>query len=714
MSTPAHDVSAYVAKTLSLQQWQVDAVIKLLDDKSTVPFIARYRKEQTGSLDEVQIRLVQTTMEQKRDLEKRRTSILSSLEEQGINDKKLISSIQQAQDLTRLEDLYAPYRPRRMTRAQKAIEAGLDKAADLVSRDLSDASSQFKKFVCEQYPDTDAVRQGVVDIFAEKIADDAHVRDFLRQKFERYSVLESKKKRGAEEDPKYSIYIDFSIKNSYLKPHQTLAIRRGEKEGVLSVKIPGEQERWCQDVQRREVNFRNRANREILNDAVEESYKRLLQPQLERELRAQLESDADQHAINIFALNLKNLLLSPPLPGRKVMGLDPGLRTGCKLAIVDDQGNVLTTDTLYLHDQRVHQAHQKLETLLNKYGVQLVAIGNGTGTHEAQQAMAHVIQNWSRDNEVQDVRYAVVDEAGASVYSASDLARQEMPDLDVSLRGAVSIARRLQDPLAELIKIDPKSVGVGMYQHDVNQTTLSKTLDAVVEDVVNSVGVDLNTASPALLAHIAGVGPKLASNIVEHRASNGLFRTRKQLQDIKGLGAKTFEQCAGFLRVRNGEDPLDNTGIHPESYKLARALKQALERASLPPQAWQREVERGQFDELAKKHGFGRPTLLDIVAHLNRPGRDPREDLDPPDLRQKLLTMDDLVEGMKVSGTVRNVVDFGAFVDIGVKQDGLVHISKMATSRVHNPYEVVSVGDRVDVTVMEIDRKRGRISLSMI
>ncbi len=705
MSTP---LITHVARQLSLKDAQVRAVMELLDEGSTVPFIARYRKERTGSLDEVQIRAVQAELTRKKELEDRREAVVKSLNNQGISDKVLISEIARAESLTRLEDLYAPYRPRRVTRAQKAIEAGLEPIVDRLVRQDASILDKLHEYVCEAFPNKDAVRQGVIDIFAERIADDAEVRDYLRQKFGKFGTLRSKKKRGAEEDPKYSIYMDFEANLSRLRPHQILAMRRGEKEGALSLKVEGEQERWLGDLKRQRVNARARAHRQLLEDAIDESYKRLLLPQLDREYRTSLEREADEHAISIFSLNLKNLLLRPPLPGRRVMGLDPGLRTGCKLAIVGPRGEVLHTDTVYVHDKRSVQASQTIKKLLERFDVKLIAIGNGTGTHPTQEVTARALESMNDD----EVRYAVVDEAGASVYSASELARAELPELDVSLRGAVSIARRLQDPLAELVKIDPKSVGVGMYQHDVDQSALASTLDAVVEDVVNSVGVDLNSASPALLSRVSGIGPKLAERVVEHRREQGGFSDRAQLKKVKGLGAKTFEQCAGFLRIRDGKQWLDNTGIHPESYALAKVLKRELDNSS--EEMLRRAISNGDHDELAQKHGVGRPTLLDVYDGLTRPGRDPRAELDPPDLRKALLTMEDLYEGMHLSGTVRNVVDFGAFIDIGVKQDGLVHVSKMARQRVRNPYEVVSVGERVEVTVMEIDRKRGRISLSMV
>lgn len=702
------ELVSYVARHLSLKTHQVQAVMELLDDGSTVPFIARYRKERTGELDEVQIRDVQHALAKKKELEDRRIAILKSLESQGIQDSALISDVQGADTLTRLEDLYAPYRPRRVTRAQKAIEAGLEPIADQVVRDDARALKNLEHYICDAYPDVKAVRKGVVDIFAERIADDAEVRELLRQKLKKFGTLLSKKKRGAEEDPKYALYIDFASGLSRLRPHQVLAMRRGEKEGALSLKIEGEQERWLADLKRRRVRSRDKAHRDLLEDAIDESYKRLLLPQLDREFRGQLEGSADAHAISIFSLNLKNLLLRPPLPGKRVLGLDPGLRTGCKLAVVGPQGEVLHTDTVYVHDGRADGASRTIAKLLKRFDIKLIAIGNGTGTHQTQEVTARALEEL--DDE--EVRYAVVDEAGASVYSASDLARAELPDLDVSLRGAASIARRLQDPLAELVKIDPKSVGVGMYQHDVDQNALASTLDAVVEDVVNSVGVDLNSASPALLSRVSGIGQKLADRIVDLRKEEGAFIDRTQLKRVKGLGAKTFEQCAGFLRIRDGKQSLDNTGIHPESYALAKAMHRKLDASN--PEELRQQIGRGELDALATTHGVGRPTLLDVYDGLTRPGRDPRAELDPPDLRKALLTMKDLYEGMTLSGTVRNVVDFGAFVDIGVKQDGLVHISKMSRERVHNPYEVLSVGERVEVTIMEIDTKRGRISLSMV
>lgn len=715
--TPAELASRIVQKLSNVRAHQAQAVIELLQEGATIPFIARYRKERTGELDEVQLRDVQRAAEALEQLESRRETIIKSLKDQGILDEKLLQSITLAEELTQLEDLYAPYRPRRVTRAQRAIEAGLKPLADAVFQDERHALKALSTYRCEAYPDDEQVRQGLIDILAERFADSAVAREQMRHKLKRFGALASKKKRGAEEDPKYQIYLDFSAPLSRLRPHQVLAMRRGEREGALSLKLAGEEQRWVEELVERYAYAEDRDNAALLKAAIEEGTKRLLMPQLERELRGGLEADADTHAIKIFSLNLKNLLLCAPLPGRVVLGLDPGLRTGCKLAVVGPQGDVLGTDTIYLHDNRQRDAVRQLQQLIQKYKISLIAIGNGTGTQPAQEAVVEAIDGLSQDRHSDAIRYAVVDESGASIYSASELARAELPGMDVSLRGAVSIARRLQDPLAELVKIDPQSVGVGMYQHDVDQRELARALDAVVEDVVNAVGVDVNSASVALLSRVAGLGPTRAGRVVEWRAEHGALTSRAQLREVKGIGAKTFEQCAGFLRIRRGSEPLDETGIHPESYALARAVLKAAQ-ASAPSPTLQAPLrallESEKLDALAAKHGVGRPTLVDIVDGLTRPGRDPREDLDAPQLRDKLLTMEQLEPGMRLEGTVRNVVDFGAFIDIGVKQDGLVHISQMSRERVTSPYEVLSVGERVEVTIQEVDIKRGRISLSMV
>ena len=703
-------LSARVAAQTSLRAEQVRAALELLDEGATVPFIARYRKERTGSLDEVQIREINEAIRRLRELESRRASILNALSERELLDETLREELNQADSLTRLEDLYAPHRPRRLTRGQRALEAGLEPLAHAVLDDRPDALKRLSALTSEVYPTPEEVRQGVIDLLAERLADRAEVRETMRRKFERFGRLESKRKRGASDEAMqtYALYERFSAPLRRVRPHQVLALRRGEKEGALSVKLLGEPERWIEELEREYNGASSRANRELLSAAIERAYKHLLRPQLERELRGEAERLADEHAIGVFALNLERLLLTPPMPGRVVLGLDPGLRTGCKFAVVDARGELLESGTVYVHDRRSSQASSRLGEVLTDHDVELIAIGNGTGTREAQGVVAEALK---RLGDHARARYAVIDEAGASVYSASDLAREELPGLDISLRGAVSIARRLQDPLAELVKIDPQSIGVGMYQHDVNANRLAEALDGVVEDVVHGVGVDLNTASVALLGRIAGIGPKLAEAITAHRAERGAFVAREALKGVRGLGEKTFEQCAGFLRVREGEEPLDDSGVHPESYALARALRGELKRHGASELA--QRVGRGELDALAARHGVGRPTLEDVLAELKRPGRDPREELDAPDLRSALLTLDDIEAGMRLAGTVRNVVDFGAFVDIGVKHDGLVHISRMSERRLSSPHEAVSLGQRVEVTVLEIDRERGRIALAM-
>jgi len=551
---------------------------------------------------------------------------------------------------------------------------------------------------------------GARDINAEDVAYDPELRRRLREVVREHGSLVSKKRRGAEPDPTFELYLDFDQRLGRVKPHQVLAIRRGEKEKALSSKLSADEERQLRWINRHVIQGRARRNQHQLEQATQDGYQRLLFPAIERDVRGELETQADKHAIDVFSLNLKNLLLRAPMPGKRVMGIDPGFRTGCKIAIVDERGDVLHTDHIYVHDRRKDDAAGRIARLVSRHRVELVAIGNGTASRETEEVVADAIRDGMT------ARYAIIDEAGASVYSASELARDELPGLDVSLRGAVSIARRLQDPLAELIKIDPRSIGVGMYQHDVDQKELERSLGAVIEDVVNAVGVDLNTASPSLLEHIAGIGPKLAERIVAHRASHGSLRARADLKKVKGLGAKTFEQCAGFLRVRDGKEPLDDTSIHPENYAFARAILRAAGARRPGPElsdALARLRKEGALARLAEQHGVGGATLEDIVEALRRPGRDPREDLDAPQLRADVLSVDDLVEGMRLTGTVRNVVDFGAFVDIGLKNDGLVHISELADRFVANPHDVVSVGDRVEVMVLSIDKKRGRIGLSM-
>ncbi len=697
-----------IAQSLDLRPRQVEKTLELLDDGNTVPFIARYRKEQTQDLDEVQIRDVRREAKAIRQLEDRRQTILESIDEQGELDDELRREIEGADSRSRLEDLYAPYRPRRLTRGRKAMEAGLEPVARRIE-DGGDPRDIAGDYRCEEFSSIDEVIGGAKDILAEEMSDTAEIRDHLRDHAQRDGRLVCKKRRGADGDPNFETYTEFSIPVQRAKPHQVLAIRRGEQEKELSAGIEVDEEKHIRWICRQCIDDNGPGTR-YYREAIEDGFSRLLHPAIERDVRGQLEDEADDHAIGVFAVNLENLLLQPPMPENVIVGIDPGLRTGCKIVVIGPTGQLIDTGQCYIHDNRKSEASDIVAQFVNDHDADLVAIGNGTGSRETEDVVADALAD------TDGVQYAVIDEAGASVYSASDIARREFPDLDVSMRGAVSIARRLQDPLAELVKIDPKSIGVGMYQHDVNQVELRESLEAVVEDVVNSVGVDLNSASDSLLSEVAGVGPTLARRIVGHRQEHGSFESRKELKDVRGLGRKTFEQCAGFLRIRDGDEPLDNTGIHPENYSLARSILDRLNAEigddSIAQQLRQLD-EAGRLSALADDHDVGSLTLADIREALEQPGRDPRDELDPPELRSDVLTMDDLREGMQLEGTVRNVVDFGAFVDIGVKQDGLVHISELADRFVDSPYNEVSVGDRVEVVILSVDADRGRIGLSI-
>ncbi len=699
-------MNARIAREVGLKADQVAATLSLLDDKNTVPFIARYRKEATGGLDEVQIRAVAQAAARVRALEARRETVLSSVREQGKLTVELERAIKAAGDLTALEDLYAPFKPKRQTRATRAIDAGLEPLADAIMGDR-DPWPIARRATSDAFPDADAAIAGAQDIIAERITQTPEARRFVRDALRTHGKLSVKKRRGADPDPNFEGYYGFSSHVSRVKPHQILAIRRGEGEKALSGAIALDDERTARDLDRK-FN-RARRNAKLVRAAIEDAYARLLKPAVERDVRAELDARADAHAIGVFSVNLRNLLLQAPLTGRHVMAIDPGYRTGCKIAVVGPEGDVLDTSIVYVHDGRAQRAPDALRGLIRRHRVDVVAVGNGTASGETQRAVVEAIEGT-------DVRYAVVDEAGASVYSASDVARHELPDMDVSYRGAVSIARRLQDPLAELVKIDPRSIGVGMYQHDVDQARLNDAVEAVVVDAVNSVGVELSSASPSLLTFVSGIGPKIAERIVEYRRVHGLS-TREDIKKIKGIGSKSFEQCAGFLRLREGSEPLDSTPIHPERYPAARAVLRAAGAKHGDPDLADKLARlrgSGELDALATRHELGAFTLADLLDALTRPGRDPRGDVPAPELRARQLSMEDLQEGMRLSGTVRNVVDFGAFVDLGVKEDGLVHVSKLADRFVRDPHEVVAVGDRVEVVVLSIDRKRKRIGLSMI
>lgn len=701
-----------IASQLHVKPSQVAAVIKLLDEDNTVPFIARYRKEMTGSLDDEQIRMIADELVRLRSLDERRTAILASIEEQGKLTDELRESIHAALTMTALEDLYAPYRKKRRTRAMVARENGLQPLAELLLQQPTKGSPDelARKFLNDQVTDVASALQGARDIVAEMISDNANVRASVREKALRFSKIRVEKIADAEDAKAvYQSYYEFEHRIDRLQPHQTLAITRGEKEGVLRVHVDIAERDWLDAVQTEYPPDILSPFCEQLELAMQDAAQRLLLPAIERDVRREKGDVADHHAIQVFADNLRALLTQPPLANHTILGLDPGFRTGCKVAVVDATGKLLDTGTIYPHEPKKdwQGAIQTLQDMINRHHVTLITIGNGTASRETEKLAAELTKTSAR------TKYLIVNEAGASVYSASALARQEFPDLDVSLRGAVSIARRAQDPLAELVKIDPKSIGVGLYQHDVDQSSLAHALDGVVESVVNRIGVDVNTASPALLTRIAGIGPKLAQNIVSHRDANGPFRSRTELRKVSGLGPKAFEQSAGFIRVPNGSNPLDASAIHPESYAVAKSLL-ALAGLSVNSTLSERVAgletltSKTTLDALAQDLNCGIPTLKDILEQLVRPGRDPRTDTPLPILRSDVMNADDLMIGMQLKGTIRNVVDFGAFVDIGIKQDGLLH-------RTQIPFgTVLKVGDIIDVEILKIENERGRIGLGWV
>ncbi|MGB1250934.1 MAG: helix-hairpin-helix domain-containing protein [Candidatus Promineifilaceae bacterium] len=688
---------------LNLSAKQVDATVKLLDEGNTVPFIARYRKEATGGLSDEQVSDLATGLKKLRAINDRRETIKKIIGDQGKLSEKLARALNSAETLTELEDLYTPYKKKRQTRGMKARALGLMPLAGQILRQpvTNKMASDFAfDFIKKDTPTAAHVWKGARDIVAEYIGDNARVRQtFRRRGLQAGKLVVTKTKNG--EDPKnlYELYYDFSIPVQYVKPHQILAINRGEQEKILRVKLElSDHDKMVAIRNAARPNPRSPLHEQLVQ-AMEDAMKRLLLPSAERDVRRELTEFAEGHAISVFAKNVRDLLTQPPITGHTILALDPGFRTGCKVTTIDPTGKVLSKSTVFLHQK--DDMLRRLSIEIKRNNVTLIAIGNGTASRETEQIVAELTRTF------ENVKYLVVNEAGASVYSASPIARQELPDMDVSLRGAVSIGRRVQDPLAELVKIDPKSIGVGLYQHDVNQKQLSDSLANVVELVVNRVGVDLNTASPALLTHVAGIGPKLAEKIVAFRDANGPFDNRSRLNKVPGLGKKAFQQCAGFLRIRNSSNSLDSTAIHPESYAAA---KKVLQRANITLEM--DEVEKREalktlpsVSELAEDLGTGQPTLQDILEQIVKPGRDPREDLTPPMLRSDVLSMEDLRTGLVLHGTVRNVVDFGAFVDIGVKRDGLLHRSA-------TPKDVeLAVGQTIEVAIKEVDSKRGRISL---
>jgi uncharacterized protein len=714
-----------IAQELNLKSKQVKSVADFLDDGATVPFLARYRQEATGGLDEEDIRSVRDKLEFHRTLEDRKNTILKTIDEQDKLTDELEEKIKSCTDLNTLEDLYLPYKPKRRTKGDMAKEKGLEPLAELIwaqEIEQGDPMEHASKFVDEEQEVETAedAMDGALDIVAEWINESADVREELRDIFQEHAVIKTEKNPAVEERTNFEDYYEFSQKAKNLKPYQILAINRGERENILFVDVELWDEITLENID--DVVIENDMSIFVphIQDAVEDAYKRLLFPSLERELRNQLTEKADQHAIETFATNLSNLLMQPPLDHKVVMGIDPAYRSGCKVAVVDETGKYLEGTTTYPTppQKKVAEAEEVFDKLIDKYGVNLIAIGNGTASRETEQIVADFIQKRKENHPDEELNYMIVNEAGASVYSASKIAAEEFPNLDAPQRGNISIARRVQDPLAELVKIDPKSIGVGLYQHDVNQNQLAQSLDDVVESCVNQVGVNLNTASAPLLSHISGLSSRVAKRIVEHRETEGTFSNREQIKDIKGVGEFRFQQAAGFMRIPESENPLDNTAIHPESYeateKLCNLFNITLEKLHEQTETIAEKLKNIDKEHVAEQIGVGVPTLELIIENLQKPGRDPRESLPKPVLRNDIMKMEDLNEGQVLEGTVRNVVDFGAFIDIGVKQDGLLHISEMADRKVKDPHNIVSVGDILKLKIVSLDLERGRIGLSLV
>ena len=711
------DINQKLAEELGIKTWQAEAVVKLIDEGNTIPFIARYRKEQHGALDDEQLRNLYERLTYLRNLEEKKEQVLASIEEQGKLTEELREQILAAQTQVMVEDLYRPYRPKRRTRATIAKEKGLEGLANIILLQMTDRSleEEAEEYLSEEKGVNtvgDAI-QGAMDIIAESVADEADYRTYIRKLTMEEGVIVSTAKDENEKSV-YENYYEFEEAVKKIAGYRILAINRGEKEKFLTVKIQAPEERIQRYLEKKVITRENPNTIECLKETLADSYKRLIAPSIEREIRNELTEKAEDGAIKVFGKNLTQLLMQPPITGQVVLGWDPAFRTGCKLAVVDETGKVLDTIVVYPTEpqNKVAETKKIVKGLIEKYNVTLISVGNGTASRESEMVIVDMLKEINKP-----VQYVIVNEAGASVYSASKLATEEFPKFDVGQRSAVSIARRLQDPLAELVKIDPKSIGVGQYQHDMNQKKLSEALSAVVEDCVNNVGVDLNTASASLLEYISGISKPIAKNIVAYREENGRFTSRKQLLKVAKLGPKAFEQCAGFLRIPDGENPFDATSVHPESYPAAEGLLKMVGLALEDIQGGVVGLSLLAKDRkgLAAKLDVGELTLEDIVKELEKPGRDPREEMPKPVLRTDVLEMKDLTEGMILKGTVRNVIDFGAFVDIGVHQDGLVHISKLTDKKfVKHPLEVVSVGDVVEVKVLSVDLQKKRIQLSMI
>ncbi|MBS5787111.1 MAG: RNA-binding transcriptional accessory protein [Clostridioides difficile] len=709
-------INEILKRDFKLRDEQINNTIKLIDEGNTIPFIARYRKEMTGEMSDVTLRELHEKLMYLRNLESRKTDVKRLIDEQGKLTGELAKNIENANTLQEVEDIYAPYKQKKRTRATMAKEKGLENLAlSILEHSISNLGDEASSYINEEKEvlTVEDALKGSRDIIAEMVSDDAEIRKFIR-------ILALKEgtlivKNTTDEKSVYDMYYDYSESVKSIAPHRVLAINRGEKEEFLKVKLDINTDKIQRNIEDKYINNDNRKNKEVIVEAIEDSYKRLIFPSIEREIRNHLTEIAQERAISVFGKNLKSLLLQPPIKEKVVMGFDPAFRTGCKIAVVDKNGKLLDYTTVYPTEPQnnVEGSKKTLKALIDKYQIDIISIGNGTASRESELFVSELLKEVDRE-----VQYVIVNEAGASVYSASELANEEHPDINVSIRGAISIARRLQDPLAELVKIDPKSIGVGQYQHDLNKKRLEEVLDGVIEDSVNSVGVDLNTASYSLLEHIAGISKTIAKNMVAYREENGEFTSRAQLKKVKRLGPQAFVQCAGFMRVLDAKNPLDNTGVHPESYDICKAMLEKIgytlnDLKSKNIEDIDDRIENIGIKNLSEELDVGEVTLRDIILEIKKPGRDPREEGIKPILRVDVLKIEDIKEGMELTGTVRNVVDFGAFIDIGIKNDGLVHKSKMSNSYVKDPMSIVSVGDIVEVKVIGVDMDKKRVSLSM-
>lgn len=693
---------------------QVKSVLELLEENNTVPFIARYRKEATGGLDEVQIKQISDEYQYVANLQKRKDEVIHNIEQQGLLTNELKEAILKQTKLQRVEDLYRPFKQKKKTRATEAKRKGLESLAQWISDgQQGELSKKAEAYISDEVATVDEAIQGALDIIAEHVSDNPKYRSrILKDIYRQGNIVTAKKKKADDEKETFAMYYDYVEPIKNVANHRVLAMNRGEKEKVLSVKVEFDTQQIASAIEKNEVKSNN-PHGDYIKLAIEDSLKRLIMPSIEREIRADLTEKAEQHAIEVFSENLKHLLLQPPMKGKQILGVDPAFRTGCKLAVINPYGTFIDKSVIYPHPpkSKVEASEKEIVRMIKENNIELIAIGNGTASRETEQFVADVIKKYNLD-----IKFIIVNEAGASVYSASEIARSEFPNFQVEERSAVSIGRRVQDPLSELVKIDPKSIGVGQYQHDVNQKELESALTFVVETAVNQVGVDVNTASKSLLQYVSGLSSAIAQNIIDYREENGAIKHNKEISKVKRLGAKTFEQSIGFLRIVDGSEPLDNTSIHPESYDVTYELLTVLnfDINDLGTDKLKTELSNINTNQIAEQLNVGVPTLEDIIKSLMAPNRDPRDEFETPILKSDVLSIEDLKEGMKLSGTVRNVVDFGAFVDIGVKQDGLVHVSKLSKKFVKNPMDVVSVGDIVEVWILDIDKNKGKVSLTMI